>query len=71
MTPSLEGLVTAALSQIQNPRLQNDLLSAGMIRDLVVTADGAVSFSFVLSREDPATGNAPASSLPIWTSTDA
>jgi len=55
VTQSLEGLVTAALSQIQNPRLQNDLLSAGMIRDLVVTADGAVSFSFVLSREDPAT----------------
>ena len=30
-------------------------MSAGMIRDLVVSDDGAVSFSFLLSREDPAT----------------
>ncbi len=45
----------AALSKIQNPRLENDLLSAGMIRDLAVTEDGAVAFSFLLGREDPGT----------------
>ncbi len=45
----------AALGRIMNPRLENDLLSAGMIRDLAVTADGRVSFTFLLSREDPAT----------------
>ena len=30
-------------------------MSAGMIQDLVVAPDGSVSFSFLLSREDPAT----------------
>lgn len=45
----------AALSKIQNPRLENDLLSAGMIRDLAVTEDGAVAFTFLLGREDPGT----------------
>lgn len=55
MAPSLEAAVGAALARIRNPRLDNDLLSAGMIRDLVVTPDGGVSFSFLLSRDDPAT----------------
>jgi len=55
VTPSLQAAVGAALSRIQNPRLENDLLSAGMVRDLEVTAEGRVSFTFLLSREDPAT----------------
>lgn len=55
MTESLEAKVTAALSQIQNPRLDNDLLSAGMIRDLAAGDDGRVSFTFLLGQEDPAT----------------
>jgi ATP-binding protein involved in chromosome partitioning len=53
--PSLDARVTAALARIRNPRLDNDLLSAGMIRDLVVAPDGGVSFAFLLSRQDPAT----------------
>jgi ATP-binding protein involved in chromosome partitioning len=52
---SLEGRVTAALAAVRNPRLDNDLLSAGMIRDLTVGDDGGVSFTFLLSPEDPAT----------------
>jgi ATP-binding protein involved in chromosome partitioning len=52
---SLDAPVAAALSRIQNPRLGNDLLSAGMIRDLSVTSDGRVAFTFLLSRQDPAT----------------
>ena len=52
---SLEARVTAALAGIQNPRLENDLFSAGMIRDLSVTEDGKVTFTFLLSPEDPAT----------------
>jgi ATP-binding protein involved in chromosome partitioning len=52
---SLEARVTSALARIHNPRLETDLLSAGMIRDLAVTDDGKVSFTFLLSREDPAT----------------
>jgi ATP-binding protein involved in chromosome partitioning len=55
LTESLEARVTAALAGIQNPRLENDLLSAGMIRDLVVTEEGRVTFSFLLAPEDPAT----------------
>ncbi|MEO8138006.1 MAG: Mrp/NBP35 family ATP-binding protein [Gemmatimonadota bacterium] len=55
MSNDLSARVAAALSRIQNPRLENDLLSAGMVRDLVVTDDGKVSFTFLLSREDPAT----------------
>lgn len=55
MPESLAAQVGAALSRIQNPRLENDLLSAGMIRDLAVTDDGKVSFTFLLGREDPAT----------------
>jgi ATP-binding protein involved in chromosome partitioning len=52
---SLEGRVMAALAALRNPRLDNDLLSSGMIRDLAVTDDGSVSFTFLLSPEDPAT----------------
>jgi ATP-binding protein involved in chromosome partitioning len=52
---SLEARVLAALAAIQNPRLDNDLLSAGMIRDLTVTDAGGVSFTFLLAPEDPAT----------------
>jgi ATP-binding protein involved in chromosome partitioning len=55
LTDSLEARVTAALARIQNPRLENDLLSAGMIRDLAVTDEGGVSFTFLLAPEDPAT----------------
>ena len=55
MAESLEARVTAALSRIHNPRLENDLLSSGMIRDLSVTEDGKVSFTFLLAPEDPAT----------------
>ncbi len=55
MAESLESRVTETLAQIRNPRLENDLLSAGMIRDLVVSDDGGVSFTFLLAPEDPAT----------------
>lgn len=51
----LTGEVTAALARIVNPRLENDLLSAGMVRDLSVDEAGKVSFTFLLSRDDPAT----------------
>jgi ATP-binding protein involved in chromosome partitioning len=52
---SLEARVSAALARIRNPRLENDLLSAGMIRDLEVSPEGRVSFTFLLAPEDPAT----------------
>jgi ATP-binding protein involved in chromosome partitioning len=52
---ALEARVVEALAAIRNPRLENDLLSAGMIRDLQVTDAGGVSFTFLLAPEDPAT----------------
>ena len=55
MPDSLEAQVTSALARVRNPRLDADLLSAGMIRDLSVTDDGKVAFTFLLSRDDPAT----------------
>ena len=55
MTASLAADVAAALARIKNPRLDNDLLSAGMVRDLEVSPEGRVAFTFLLSREDPAT----------------
>jgi ATP-binding protein involved in chromosome partitioning len=55
LAESLEARVTAALARIQNPRLENDLLSAGMIRDLAVSEAGRVAFTFLLAPEDPAT----------------
>ena len=55
MASSLEARVVAALAAIRNPRLENDLLSAGMIRDLIVSDAGAVSFTFLLAPDDPAT----------------
>ncbi|MGI9041341.1 MAG: P-loop NTPase [Gemmatimonadales bacterium] len=55
MIESLEARVTAALARIQNPRLENDILSAGMVRDLTVDPDGAFGFTFLLAPEDPAT----------------
>jgi ATP-binding protein involved in chromosome partitioning len=55
MAEPLQAQVAAALARIRNPRLDNDLLSAGMVRDLVVGDDGTVSFTFLLAPEDPAT----------------
>ena len=55
MSESLEARVLAALSRSQNPRLENDLLSAGMIRDLSVNDEGRVTFTFLLAPDDPAT----------------
>lgn len=52
---SLHSLVERALSSIENPRLDQDILAAGMVRDLAITDGGAVTFTFVLAREDPAT----------------
>jgi ATP-binding protein involved in chromosome partitioning len=55
VTESLLARVIAALARIRNPRLDGDILSTGMVRDLSVGPGGEVSFTFLLSREDPAT----------------
>ena len=41
----LRDRVEAALAAVQNPRLAQDVVSAGMVRDLVVDDAGAVTFT--------------------------
>jgi ATP-binding protein involved in chromosome partitioning len=50
----LQALVAGALTNVRNPRVDNDVISAGMIRDLEISERGHVSFTFVLGRDDPA-----------------
>src|SRR5690349_23004544 len=52
----LTAAVASALSKVNNPRLGNDVLSTGMVQDLVVdNAAGVVSFRVLLTRQDPGT----------------
>lgn len=53
-TNKLNALVAGALTNVRNPRVDNDVISAGMVQDLAVQDDGQVSFTFVLSQDDPA-----------------
>ncbi len=55
MPNNLEARVAGALTNVRNPRADNDVISAGMIQDLTVGDDGRVSFTFLLGRDDPAT----------------
>lgn len=54
MPNTLQARVAGALTNVRNPRVDNDVISAGMILDLDVSDDGTVSFTFVLGRDDPA-----------------
>jgi ATP-binding protein involved in chromosome partitioning len=54
MSETLQARVAGALTNVRSARAGTDVISAGMVRDLVVAEDGTVSFAFVLSREDPA-----------------
>lgn len=54
MPNTLEARVAGALTNVRSARAANDVISAGMVRDLAVAEDGTVSFAFVLGREDPA-----------------
>ena len=53
MSTDLKALVEQALAGITNPRHGRDLVASGMARDIGVDAAGAVTFTFVLTREDP------------------
>ena len=55
MSTKLHTSVADALASLRNPRVDNDIMSAGMVKDLEVGDDGRVSFTFALSRDDPAT----------------
>jgi len=50
---TLQTRIERALSQLKNPRSGNDVLAAGMIKDLAVAGDGTVTLTFLLGRDDP------------------
>jgi len=52
--PDLKARVEHALGGVRNPRNGRDVLAANMVRDLDIDATGGVSFTFVLTRDDPA-----------------
>jgi ATP-binding protein involved in chromosome partitioning len=54
MSNTLQARVAGALTNVRSARAGTDVISAGLVRDLVVGADGAVAFAFALSRDDPA-----------------
>jgi len=49
----LKALVEQALAAVTNPRQGRDIVSAAMVRDVTVDPSGVVTFTFVLTREDP------------------
>jgi len=49
----LKSLVAQALGGVTNPRHGRDIVAAGMVRDLAVDEQGSVTFTFVLTRDDP------------------
>ncbi len=50
--PAIKAGVERALEGITSPRHGRDLVAAGMVKDIAVDG-GVVSFTFVLTREDP------------------
>ena len=52
---TLHARVERALAKLQNPRLNQDVVSAGMVKDLAVDDRGQVTFTFVLTQADPPT----------------
>jgi len=52
---TLRARVERALSGVQNPRVAQNVVTAGMVQDLAVDDRGQVTFTFLLSAEDPGT----------------
>ena len=53
MSDAIRTAVEHALANVMSPRHGRDILAAGLVRDITVDAAGAVTFTFVLTREDP------------------
>src|SRR3989454_6838745 len=52
---TLQARIERALAQLKHPRLGKDVLSAGMVRELTVDGAGQVTFTFILTQQDPPT----------------
>jgi len=50
----LKTKVMAALERVVNPRVGQDVVTAGMVKEIVAGADGKVRIVFELGRDDPA-----------------
>jgi len=50
----LKAAVTAALERVMNPRVGQDVVTAGMVKEVAVDSDGKAHVTFELGREDPA-----------------
>lgn len=53
MSGQLQSQLEQALRGVTNPRQGKDIVASGMVRDLTIDEHGAVTFTFVLTREDP------------------
>jgi ATP-binding protein involved in chromosome partitioning len=53
VSDAIKADVERALGGITSPRHGRDLMAAGMVKDITVDGAGAVTFTFVLTREDP------------------
>jgi ATP-binding protein involved in chromosome partitioning len=54
MSKKLDALVAGALTSVRNPRVDNDVISAGMVQDLAIDKHGGVTLTFLLTHDDPA-----------------
>src|SRR3989442_7283697 len=52
---TLQARIERARAQLKPPRHGTDVLSAGMVRELTVDGAGQVSFTFILTQQDPPT----------------
>lgn len=52
---TLQARVERALATLKHPRHDTNVVSAGMVKDLGVDDAGLVTFTFILTREDPPT----------------
>ena len=50
----IKGQVEAALRRVMNPRTNQDVVAAGMVKEIAVEDGGKVRIAFALGREDPA-----------------
>jgi len=50
----LKARVAAALEKVVNPRVGQDIVTAGMVKEIAAGADGKVQIAFDLGRDDPA-----------------
>ncbi len=53
-TGDLQAKVRAALEKVMNPRAGQDIVTAGMVKDITAEGDGKVQIAFELGRDDPA-----------------